>query len=110
MRWPPLAKAANPAAMSNGDAPPLPAAKRGAIARLGFGVMDKVVMVFKRAFWGPDPNTPFIGHAPARGGGGGGAAIGSVGGDGAIGGGGAGGGAAGARVPGGAFVMGAGGA
>jgi lysine-specific histone demethylase 1 len=31
--------------------PPLPDWKRGAIERLGFGVMNKVVLVFERPFW-----------------------------------------------------------
>lgn len=31
--------------------PPLPAAKRAAIARLGFGVLDKVVLTFDEPFW-----------------------------------------------------------
>lgn len=31
--------------------PPLPDWKRGAIERLGFGVMNKVVLVFKEPFW-----------------------------------------------------------
>lgn len=31
--------------------PPLPAAKRSAIGRLGMGTMNKIVMVFSEAFW-----------------------------------------------------------
>ena len=36
--------------------PPLPAAHRAAIESLGMGVLDKVVLVFEDAFWGPDPH------------------------------------------------------
>lgn len=31
--------------------PPLPESKRGAIYRIGFGVLNKVVLVYKEAFW-----------------------------------------------------------
>ena len=31
--------------------PPLPPAKRGAIARLGFGLLNKVVLTFPSVFW-----------------------------------------------------------
>ncbi|KAL1868043.1 hypothetical protein VTK73DRAFT_3868 [Phialemonium thermophilum] len=34
--------------------PPLPAWKTGAIDRLGFGVLNKVVLVYKEAFWPQD--------------------------------------------------------
>jgi monoamine oxidase len=34
--------------------PPLPESKRGAIARLGFGAADKVVLKFPRVFWPRD--------------------------------------------------------
>ena len=33
--------------------PPLPAAKAQAIAQLGMGVLDKIVLVFGERFWGP---------------------------------------------------------
>lgn len=33
--------------------PPLPAAKQQAIARIGMGLLDKLVLIFPRAFWGP---------------------------------------------------------
>ncbi|MGY4649355.1 FAD-dependent oxidoreductase [Mycobacterium sp. URHB0021] len=36
--------------------PPLPEAKRQAIERLGFGVLDKVVLAFGQPFW-PNPPT-----------------------------------------------------
>lgn len=32
--------------------PPLPAKKRAAIERLGFGCLNKVVMLFPHCFWG----------------------------------------------------------
>jgi monoamine oxidase len=38
--------------------PPLPEEKRGAIERLGFGLLDKVVLKFDRPFW---PDTDVIG-------------------------------------------------
>lgn len=34
--------------------PPLPPWKAGAIERLGFGVLNKVILVFKEVFWGHD--------------------------------------------------------
>jgi vacuolar protein sorting-associated protein 33A len=34
--------------------PPLPAWKTEAIERLGFGVLNKVVLIFKEAFWDPE--------------------------------------------------------
>jgi len=39
--------------------PPLPEAKRGAIERLGFGLLNKVVVAFDKPFW-PE-STPMIG-------------------------------------------------
>lgn len=36
--------------------PPLPEAKRGAIERLGFGLLDKVVLRFAEPFWPPEPD------------------------------------------------------
>ncbi|MBX7433593.1 FAD-dependent oxidoreductase [Mycobacterium sp. Y57] len=36
--------------------PPLSDAKRGAIERLGFGVLDKVVLTFDEPFWPSDPD------------------------------------------------------
>ena len=39
--------------------PPLPARKRLAIERLGFGVLNKCIMTFKTKFW---PDVDFIGH------------------------------------------------
>ena len=41
--------------------PELPHTKKEAISRLGFGVLDKVVLVFESCFW--DLNTPMIGFA-----------------------------------------------
>ena len=41
--------------------PPLPEAKQGAIDRLGFGVLNKVVVAFDKPFW-PE-STPMIGLA-----------------------------------------------
>ncbi|XP_078437487.1 LSD1-like2 [Wolffia australiana] len=37
--------------------PPLPARKAAAIARLGFGVLNKIAMVFAYPFWGEDTDT-----------------------------------------------------
>ena len=34
--------------------PPLPSWKSGAIARLGFGVLNKVILVYKKPFWDED--------------------------------------------------------
>jgi lysine-specific histone demethylase 1 len=34
--------------------PPLPQAKQAAISRLGFGVLNKLVLLFPYAFWGPN--------------------------------------------------------
>ncbi|WP_328356970.1 FAD-dependent oxidoreductase [Mycobacterium sp. NBC_00419] len=36
--------------------PPLPEAKRAAVARLGFGVLDKVVLSFDEPFWPKSPD------------------------------------------------------
>ena len=37
--------------------PPLPASKRRAVERLGFGLLDKVVLRFDEPFWPEDPDT-----------------------------------------------------
>jgi polyamine oxidase len=38
--------------------PPLPAAKRDVIRRIGFGHVEKVTMTFENAFWRSDPQEP----------------------------------------------------
>jgi lysine-specific histone demethylase 1 len=40
--------------------PPLPAWKREAIARLGFGSLNKIVLYFDKIFW--DPNRSMFGR------------------------------------------------
>jgi len=43
--------------------PPLPEPKRQAIERLGFGLLDKVVLKFDEPFWPEDPDTfGIVGH------------------------------------------------
>ncbi len=44
--------------------PPLPAGHLEAIDRLGFGLVDKVVLVFNEVFW--DDMAHFVGHVPER--------------------------------------------
>jgi len=44
--------------------PPLPAWKREAIDRLGFGPIEKVVLLFERSFW--DSESDFFGCLPPR--------------------------------------------
>jgi len=54
--------------LQSGDvefSPPLPLAKRTAIANMGFGLLNKVVLCFPRKFWG-DANAEMFGFCSAR--------------------------------------------
>lgn len=44
--------------------PPLPARKQGAIDRLAMGALNKIALVFPRAFWPEEPH--FLGYMSAR--------------------------------------------
>ena len=59
-----LKESVSPNAASSPNAPqfvpPLPAWKKEAVERLGFGNLNKVVLCFDRIFW--DPNANLFGH------------------------------------------------
>jgi monoamine oxidase len=42
--------------------PPLPKDKRESIKRLGYGLLNKLVLFFNKNFW--DTNSDYIGNAP----------------------------------------------